>query len=166
MWAATSKVRAHAYTRGPGEPALYRRLAALRGGAASECVNLLLMRRVQIIFVLIALVSSPLALVARSEACAEACTKSCCVARHHSSHDTGPAAGHCHGNRQAPSARCCDEPVSNHALDYGFTILMPLSILPDVPEIEAPAISGAAVVSSPLVVPSAFGSAPFEPPRA
>ncbi len=132
----------------------------------NECVNLCLMRRVQIIFVLLALASSPLALVARSEACAEACTKSCCAAVHHASHDSAPAAGHCHSNRQGSSARCCDEPVSNHALDYGFTILMPLSILPDVPGIAAPANSGVAVVSNPLVVPSALGSAPFEPPRA
>ena len=124
------------------------------------------MRRVQIIFVLLALVSSPLALVARSEACAEACTKSCCAALHHSSHDSDPAAGHCHGNRRGSSARCCDEPVSNHALDYGFTVLMPVSILPHVAALEVPAISGATVLSNPLHAPSGFSSAPFEPPRA
>jgi len=124
------------------------------------------MRRAQVILALIALVSAPLAVVARSEACADACTKSCCVAMHHSTHGSVPASGHCHGNNQAPSARCCDEPTSNHALDYGFTILMPLSILPDVAGMEAPAISRAAVASNPLIAPSAFSSAPFEPPRA
>jgi hypothetical protein len=120
------------------------------------------MRRACIVLVLIAVVSSPLALLARSEACAQSCAKSCCVALHRSA----PAAGHCHGNRQAPSARCCDEPVTNHALDYGFTILMPLSILPHVAGLEAPAISAAPVSSNLLIAPSALPSAPFEPPRA
>jgi hypothetical protein len=125
------------------------------------------MRRARIILVLIALVSSPLALLARSEACAEACTKSCCVALHHTSNGAGSeAATHCHSNHQEPLARCCDEPTSNHALDYGFTILIPLSILPEVASIEPPAISRISVAPKVLISPPTFASAPFEPPRA
>jgi len=124
------------------------------------------MRRAQIILVLIALVSAPVALLPRSEACADACTKSCCVALHHSATRPAPVAGHCHSNNRAPSARCCDEPTSNHALDYGFSILMPLSILPDIAGLAAPAISRSPVVTNHLIAPSAFSSAPFEPPRA
>src|ERR1700735_2769720 len=75
-----------------------------------QCANLPLMRRAQIILVLIALVSAPLALLARSEACADACTKSCCVALHHSANASGSTTGHCHSNSGTPSARCCDEP--------------------------------------------------------
>jgi hypothetical protein len=117
-------------------------------------------------FVLIALVSAPLALLARSEACADACSKSCCVALHHSASGPAPSAAHCHSNDRASSARCCDEPTSNHALDYGFSILMPLSILPDVAGLAAPAISRSLVAANPHISPSAFSSAPFEPPRA
>jgi hypothetical protein len=127
-------------------------------------VNLSLMRRAQVTFVLIALLASPVALLARSEACADACTNSCCLALHHSA--TAPADGHCHGANQMPSTCCCDQPASNHALDYGFTILMPLSILPSIAGIEAPAISRAVAAPNLLTIPSAFRSAPFEPPRA
>lgn|SRR5271154_3052341 len=142
-----------------------------RGGTASgrhgECANLWSMRRARIILVLVSLVSSPLALLARSEACAEACTKSCCVALHHTANGAGSgAASHCHSNHREPLARCCDEPTSNHALDYGFTILIPFSILPEVASIEAPAISRIAVASNVLISPSTFVSTPFEPPRA
>lgn len=122
------------------------------------------MRRAQAVLVLIALLATPLALLARSEACADACTNSCCIALHHSA--KGPAAGHCHGANQAPSTRCCDEPTSNHALDYGFTILMPLSIIPGIAGIEAPAISRAVVAPNYLTVFPVFRSALFEPPRA
>jgi hypothetical protein len=122
------------------------------------------MRRAQAVLVLIALLASPLALLARSEACADACTNSCCIALHHSA--KGPAAGHCHGANQVPSARCCDEPTSNHALDYGFTILMPLSIIPNIAGIEAPAVSGAVAAPNFFTIPLALRSAPFEPPRA
>ena len=123
------------------------------------------MRRAQAILALIVLVFAPLALVARSNACAEACTKSCCVAVHHSANSSVPPSGHCHGVNQSPTALCCEEPTSNHALDYGFTILTPLSILPNVASVETPTISGAAVSSNPLNAPSGFSSAPFEPPR-
>jgi hypothetical protein len=122
------------------------------------------MRRAQAVLVLIALLTTPLALLARSEACADACTNSCCIALHHSA--KGPAAEHCHGANQVPSARCCDEPTSNHSLDYGFTILMPLSIIPNIARIEAPAISRAAAAPNFLIIYTAFRSAPFEPPRA
>ena len=44
-------------------------------------------------------------------------------------------------SNQVPSTRCCDQLPSNHSLDYGFTILMPLSIIPSIAGIEAPAIS-------------------------
>jgi len=122
------------------------------------------MRRAQAAIVLIALLATPLALLARSEACADACTNSCCIALHHAA--KGPVAGHCRGVDQFPSTRCCDQPPSNHSLDYGFTILMPLSIIPSIAGIEAPAISCAVVAPNSLIIPSAFSSAPFEPPRA
>jgi len=122
------------------------------------------MRRAQAVLVLIALLATPLALLARSEACAEACTNSCCIALHHSA--KSPAASHCHGANQAQSARCCDEPTSNHAPDYGFTVIMPLSIIPRVAGIEAPAISRTVVASRFLIIPSLFRATPFEPPRA
>jgi hypothetical protein len=127
-------------------------------------VNLCSMRRAQAVLVLIALLATPLALLARSDACANACTNSCCIALHHSA--KGPAASHCRGANQVPSTRCCDQPASNHALDYGFTILMPLSILPSVASIAAPAVSRAVAAPTSLTIPSYFRSAPFEPPRA
>src|SRR5580704_234177 len=123
-----------------------------------QCANLPLMRSMQIILVLIALVLAPLALLARSEACADACSKSCCVAFHHSASGPAPSAAHCHGNNRASSARCCDEPTSNHALDYGFSILMPLSILPNNASLAAPAISRSMVVTNLLISPSVFSS--------
>jgi hypothetical protein len=126
--------------------------------------NLWSMRRAQALLVLIALLASPLALLARSEACADACTNSCCIALHHAA--KGPAAGHCRGANQVPSTRCCDQPASNHALDYGFTILMPPSILPCVASIAAPVSARAALSANSLIIPSAFRPAPFEPPRA
>src|ERR1700690_1635382 len=124
------------------------------------------MRRAQVILMLTVLVSAPLALLARSEACADACAKSCCVTLHHSAGGSTPAAGRCHSNSETPSARCCDEPTSNHALDYGFSILMPLSILPDVASLAGPAVSRSLVTTNQLIGPSVFSSAPFEPPRA
>ena len=153
-------------TRSSGKFASERRGDAA-SGRQGECANLWSMQRARIILVLIALVSSPLVLLARSEACAEACTKSCCVALHHTANGAGSgAAGHCHSNRREPMARCCDEPTSNHALDYGFTILIPLSILPEVTSVEPPAISRIAVAANFLISPSTFVSAPFDPPRA
>jgi len=124
------------------------------------------MRRAQAIIVLIAMLASPLALFARSEACADACTKSCCIALHHSTRTSTQKAGHCHGANHTPAARCCDEPTSNHALDYGFTVLMPFSILPNVASIAPPSISRTTLPSDTLFAPLAFTFIPFEPPRA
>jgi len=122
------------------------------------------MRRAQAILVLLALFSAPLALLARGEACAEACSKFCCVALHHSSHSDSAGAGHCHGNPQ--STRCCDEAAPNHALDFGFTILLPLTIIPSAASLGAPAISGTAITSAAIFVSSRYTPPPFEPPRA
>lgn len=123
------------------------------------------MRRAQAIVALIALLSAPLALFARGRAYADACTKSCCAAMHHSTQDQRTS-GHCHGANRESSARCCDEPAQNHALDYGFTVLMPQSIIPVSAIIPAPGISRSAVSSASVAVPSGLSPAVFEPPRA
>jgi hypothetical protein len=131
------------------------------------------MRRSQAIIVILALLATPLALLARSLSLeSAACTRSCCLL--HGSHS-----GHNHSSSkdaQADGAMCphggaakkcgCSMRSSHPEQDYG--LLAPVS--PTAPSVAAalaqPQVSGRNLISSSFTLAAGYLSAPFEPPRA
>lgn len=111
------------------------------------------MRRVQILVVVLALLATPLALLARALSCeSAACTMTCCLP--HGSHaHAGPAICHCSKS-------------GTRLPDFGRIA----PIAPTAPE-EFAAIDGPDFTQQPILSHSSstaegFRSAPFNPPRA
>jgi hypothetical protein len=123
-----------------------------------ECGRMLLMFRAQAVLVVIALLATPLVLVARGIVCDPAeCTCMVVCARQVS--HSQPMCG------AAKHAPMCGTHQGHHALDYGFIApFAPAVPLPHA-QLAAPASSSAFVaqyVQSPVV---GFSSTPFQPPR-
>jgi len=113
------------------------------------------MRRAQVFLVIAALLATPLALLARAEACnSAACTMMCCLPHGAHSHPGQPMACHC------PSKS------GKHLPEFG--LIAPIA--PTAPEafatVAAPASSRTAVPLSSLSLTQGFSAAPFNPPRA
>jgi len=126
------------------------------------------MRRGQAIFVIVALLATPLALLARGRAGdSGGCDRMCCL-RHGShpiSENTSSDGMMCH--RSAAGRNCqCSMNSGRSPIDYGF--LAP--IVPASPSAIAgilnPPVSRESFSGFVEVTPSGFHSAPFEPPRA
>jgi len=123
------------------------------------------MRRLEAFLALISMLAAPLALVARGQACASACAKSCCLISSSRVHASPQADANCHSQRPADSRRCGSAPAPNHALDFGFLAPLPRVILPALtgaPSLQTSrrAISPAVLNDSSINLPP-----PAEPPR-
>jgi len=117
------------------------------------------MFRTQAIVVVKALLSVPLALLARGLACD---TSNCqcaamCGAQEHSAHRT--LCG------EAPRAPMCGTHQGHHALDYGFIApIAPTAPLSQV-KLDSPVLSRELIAEYAQSSVAGFFSAPFEPPR-
>jgi len=116
------------------------------------------------ILVIVALLASPLALLARGLACANAeCV--CMCARPHG-HSSSPQSGSARLHRAAEYCPYCGMKVKYHLADYGFIApIAPTAPLPFI-AIPSPAVAREnAAIFTPSPV-SGFLPEPFEPPRA
>ena len=123
-----------------------------------------IMRRTQAILVIVALLATPLALVARGLACdTSVCVCACCRPHGHSSPPQFTAAEH----RRIAAGYCpyCGMKLKHRSMDYGFLApIAPTAPLP-VAAVPSPAIARETVAiftPSPL---SGYLPEPFEPPR-
>jgi hypothetical protein len=119
------------------------------------------MRRAQSILVIVALMATPLALLARADSGEQTqCSRVCCVVRR--GHSTKPR--HCICGVPAQNLQCAMKPMP-HTPDYGLNA----PILPTEPSplvlLAAPETKRGALVSIAEMIPSGFSSVPFEPPR-
>lgn len=121
------------------------------------------MRRVQAILVMLALLATPMALLARSDCNQSACDCMCTLVNktllahgHHAPLLCGQAAGSLHH---------CTMNTKHHPPDYGLSTLMaPTAPLP-VAELTASVTAAQVLAPQMLSTPSGFLAAPFEPPR-
>jgi hypothetical protein len=123
------------------------------------------MRRIFAMLALVALMSAPLSLWARGEACAAACAKACCpISAHRAS--SVPGGAHCHGTGGGmPGSMCCPGAANSHALDYGFAMPLPLSIVTAVDAFAPPPVTRAGLDFAVSLLVTRPPSPPFEPPR-
>jgi len=121
------------------------------------------MRRTHAILVILALLATPMALLARSDCSQTACDCMCSLVNRSLAAQARRAPMLC--GQAAGSTHQCAMNTKHHPPDYGLNTLMaPTAPLP----IAALTISAAAArVFAPqmLCTPSGFLSAPFEPPR-
>jgi len=121
------------------------------------------MRRAHAILVILALLATPMALLARSDCNSSACNCMCDIVNRsllaHAHHP--PLCG-----QAATSMRHCSMNTTHNPPDYGLNTLMaPTAPLPLATLASLPATARLAA-PSPLPTPSGFFAAPFEPPRA
>jgi len=122
-----------------------------------------MIRRIQAVSLVIALLAVPLALVARGYACApQQCTMMCCLAHKHGSHSMNM---NCAGRGSAGSSACAMRCSSNKNLDYGLASPLPptqlsAALAPAAPRTAETLFSG----DYRDVIPG-FSRIPFEPPR-
>jgi len=126
------------------------------------------MRRSQAIFVIIALLAAPLALLARGMGGdTSACNHMCCLR-----HDSHPTAGKTLGegmmcHRTAASHGCeCAMNSGRNSIDYGFLAPIVPTSASAIVSILNPQVSREYFGRPIEVAISGFLSAPFEPPRA
>jgi len=122
------------------------------------------MRRAHAILVILALLATPMALLARSDCNSSACDCMCDLVNRtllaHAHH--GPIL--C--GQAGSSMHQCAMNTKHHPPDYGLNTLMaPTAPLPVATLASLPATAQPAALSA-LAAPSGFLSAPFEPPRA
>jgi hypothetical protein len=145
----------------------------LQGRTDSGCDNLTPMRRAQAILVIIALLATPLALLARAASAGTAdCNRMCCLPHgSHSAHIHDPIKSSAaqgafcpHGAAQQDCS--CVMRAGDHHIDYGF--LAP--IVPTAPSaivsVAIPEVSRGISLPRAEIPATGFLSAPFEPPRA
>ncbi len=121
------------------------------------------MRRAHAILVILALLATPMALLARSDCDSSACDCMCDLVNrtllahaHHGPALCGQAAGSLHQ---------CAMHTKHHPPDYGLNTLMaPTAPLP-VASLMASITTAQAFATQMLSTPSGFLAAPFEPPR-
>jgi len=118
------------------------------------------MHRAQALLVVVALLATPLALLARGIACNPSeCDCMALCARQAAAQNMHL----CGASKHA--APMCGTHRGNHALDYGFIAPMaPTAPLPHA-KVAPPAISDEFVAPYALSAVAGFSSAPFEPPR-
>lgn len=123
------------------------------------------MQRIQAVVALLAILATPLALIARGEACADSCAKYCCPISSQHARAASAANMKCHQRNSSGSEKCCSAPASNHVLDYGFATPLPQTVLTITSSIEAPQFLRRSIA---FEIPLEFSNSippPFEPPR-
>jgi hypothetical protein len=122
------------------------------------------MRRAHAILVILALLATPMALLARSDCNQSACDCMCDLVNRtllaHGHH--GPIL--C-GGQAAGSMHHCVMNTKHHPPDYGLNALMAPTAPPPVATLGSLPVAAQLTTSSALAAPSGFFSAPFEPPR-
>jgi hypothetical protein len=119
------------------------------------------MRRAQSILVIVALMATPFALLARTASGEQAqCSRVCCVVRR--GHSAKPR--RCICGVPAQNLQCAMKSIP-HTPDYGLNApIAPTEPSPLV-SLAAPETRRGAFVSIAKMIPSGFSSVPFEPPR-
>jgi hypothetical protein len=121
------------------------------------------MRRAHAILVILALLATPMALLARSDCDQSACDCMCTLVNK-------TLLAHGHGapllcGQAAGSLHQCAMHTKHHPPDYGLNTLMaPTAPLP-VASLTASVVAAPVFASQMLSMPSGFLAAPFEPPR-
>lgn len=120
------------------------------------------MRRIQTVSLIIALLAVPLALVARSYACApQRCTMMCCLLHKHAgSHmkmDCSGASG---------ASACTMQCNSQKNIDYGLAAPLAPTQLAEGLAIPSPKVARLSLFFSGEIVSAGFTFEPFRPPRA
>ncbi|HLW82911.1 MAG TPA: hypothetical protein VKS20_12815 [Candidatus Acidoferrales bacterium] len=118
-----------------------------------------MMRRVQSVSLVIALLAAPLALVARGYACAPVeCTMACCQGRMGSRMMMCQGAGH--------RCTCWMAGSCEKNLEYGLAAPLPPTQLSAAVKLQKPRMTRANFVAAILNFTNGYFSPPFEPPRA
>lgn len=132
-------------------------LRVLRYGRVSA------MRRVHAIFVIVALLATPLALLARTDCMETTCDCMCALVQkslasraQHAKMLCGQLPG------QKPS---CATNAKNHSPDYGLNTMMAPTAPASLVALVAPGATRQTVLRYAQIIPSGFLSAPFQPPR-
>jgi hypothetical protein len=108
------------------------------------------MRRVQIVAVILALLATPLALLARALSCeSSTCTMTCCLPHGHA----GPATCHCSKS-------------GTRLPDFGRIAPIAPTAPEDFAAIDGPDFTHQPILSHSSSTAEGFRSAPFNPPRA
>ncbi len=127
-----------------------------------------LMRRIQAIFVVIALLAAPLAVLARGTAASspEACGRLCCLwgARHAHQSETPAGRATCH-HRSLPRSDCAMKALCDHSLAFSFVSPLPPTVMEAAALLHSLLRTPSALISSPITSLAGFLPAPFEPPR-
>jgi len=118
-----------------------------------------MMRRVQSLALVLALLAAPLALVSRSYACAASqCTMMCCLPHKHAR----AMNMHCHSAAPGPCVMHCD---SQKNLDYGLASPLPPTQLQATLTLPAPGPAEMSFLADSPRIANGFSRIPFEPPR-
>jgi hypothetical protein len=121
------------------------------------------MRRTHAILVILALLATPLALLARSDCGPSACHCMCSLVNRSLASQAHRAQMLC--GQAAGSLHQCAMNTKHHPPDYGLNTLMaPTAPLP-IAAFAASVATAQVFAPQMLSVPSGFFSAPFEPPR-
>jgi hypothetical protein len=132
-------------------------------------------RAIICIVAMLAMLAAPLSLLARGTACADACTKMCCMMHDHAMQGDADEGMHCHnssgqaagtsGSMNCCHMDCCMNSNCNHALDYGFAIPLPLTVLVAPFHLSALADFRSTIPIASSILSAGFLAAPFKPPR-
>jgi hypothetical protein len=121
------------------------------------------MRRAHAILVILALLATPMALLARSDCDQAACDRMCNMVNRALATQAHRAPALC--GQAAASLHQCAMNTKHHAPDYGVNTLMaPTAPLP-IAAFRASVATAQVFAPQALSAPSGFFAAPFEPPR-
>jgi len=123
-----------------------------------------MMRRIQAVSVIVALLAVPLALVARGYACAsQNCTMMCCLSSgRHSAHAMNMDCQHSSSGASACMMRCSSR---GKAVDYGLASPIAPTQLSAVSALPAPDLARANATAIFPAMLNGFPRLPFDPPR-
>jgi hypothetical protein len=128
---------------------------------STVCARVFAMRRAQSILVIIALLATPLALVARTDSPEESqCSRMCCLVRR--GHSAKPH--RCICGVPAQRLQCAMKPMP-HTPDYGLNAPMAPTEPSSLVSLAALQTERGFVVSPAQPLPSGFSPVPFQPPR-
>jgi hypothetical protein len=130
---------------------------------ARACASVLSMRRAHALLVILALLATPMALLARSDCDQAACDCMCNLVNRSIAAQARRGPTLC--GQAAGSLHQCAMNTKHHPPDYGLNALMaPTAPLP-IAAFAASAVTAPVFAPQMLSTPSGFFTAPFEPPR-
>lgn len=129
-----------------------------------------LMRRIAVIFVVLAMLAAPMALLARAGACEQPCCANICCASKHSANSQNNSEKEsggmlCHRQSPARGDSCVLKSGCNHALDYGFASPLPPTVLTMAIDLIAPQLQSEITLVTGISPAAGFSLTPLQPPR-